>query len=62
MKEQQNIITEITAHTIKSCCEDIDTKVIEKGAQIVDNIMLKVKDDDDRRYTSNQGKWEELKA
>ena len=62
MNKQRKVITEITAQTIKSCCDDIDSKVIEKGTQIVDNIMLKVKDDNDRRYTSNQAKWEELKA
>ena len=46
---QHNTISDITAQTIKTCCEDIDNKFVERGTEIVTNITKRLKDDDQER-------------
>ena len=43
---QHNTISDITAQTIKTCCEDIDNKFIERGTEVVTNITKMLKGDD----------------
>ena len=58
---QHNTISDITAQTIKTCCEDIDNKFIERGTEVVTNITKMLKGDDQEPIKLQSNHWKKLK-